>query len=176
MNCVLALHAYSEWKKAGGHGTFKYDGTPKPCPTRKQIVHNSLDMEKCCNLWKNVEDKVSSMLSYYKKILCNKWNHLMINWEWFLYFLASSYACSWSSDGSEARRYSCGEFSYSLVEMFYFNHFISLRKYLFADCWDCVKQTHRGFWKKIGYSQRKGKQSTCPKCVEKCIIDWVVPS
>ncbi|GJT98701.1 kinesin-like protein KIN-14I [Tanacetum coccineum] len=57
VNCVLALKSYGEWKKAGAHGTFKFDGNPKPSPERKQMVVNMLDMAKCGNLWKDVEDK-----------------------------------------------------------------------------------------------------------------------
>nr|XP_043625416.1 kinesin-like protein KIN-14I [Erigeron canadensis] len=57
VNCVLALMAYSEWKKAGAKGTFKFEGNPKPSTERKQMVCNSLDMDKCCDLWKEDKEK-----------------------------------------------------------------------------------------------------------------------
>lgn len=59
MNCVLALKAYGEWKKAGAIGKFKYLGNRKPTSKRKQMVYNSLDMNKCGNLWRKCE-KVSA--------------------------------------------------------------------------------------------------------------------
>ncbi|KAI3715549.1 hypothetical protein L6452_22535 [Arctium lappa] len=67
VNCVLALNSYSNWKKAGGNGSFKYDGNPKPSSKRKQIIRKSIDMDKC-DLWKDVKDKplhmrVSDLLS-----------------------------------------------------------------------------------------------------------------
>ncbi|KAI7727859.1 hypothetical protein M8C21_031371, partial [Ambrosia artemisiifolia] len=57
VNSVLALKAYSEWKRAGGHGTFRYVGNRRPSLKRKQMVCMSLDMNACDNLWKNCEDK-----------------------------------------------------------------------------------------------------------------------
>ncbi|XP_024962466.1 kinesin-like protein KIN-14G [Cynara cardunculus var. scolymus] len=56
VNCVLALNSYSNWKKEGGNGSFRYDGNPKASSKRKQIVRKSLDMDKC-DLWKDVKDK-----------------------------------------------------------------------------------------------------------------------
>ncbi|KAJ9538372.1 LOW QUALITY PROTEIN: hypothetical protein OSB04_031105, partial [Centaurea solstitialis] len=56
VNCILALNSYSNWKKSGGTGSFKFDGNPKPSPNRKQMVLKSLDMDKC-DLWKDVKDK-----------------------------------------------------------------------------------------------------------------------
>ncbi|KAI3682966.1 hypothetical protein L1987_83380 [Smallanthus sonchifolius] len=58
VNCVLALKAYSEWKKADGNGTFRYVGNRKPSSTRKQMVCKSLDMHTCRNLWKQSKDKI----------------------------------------------------------------------------------------------------------------------
>ncbi|KAI3682959.1 hypothetical protein L1987_83367 [Smallanthus sonchifolius] len=58
VNCVLALKAYSEWKKEGGNGTFRYVGNRKPSLKRKQMVCKSLDMHTCCNLWKQSKDKI----------------------------------------------------------------------------------------------------------------------
>ncbi|KAL8223936.1 hypothetical protein R6Q57_019411 [Mikania cordata] len=57
VNCVLALKAYSEWRKAGGNGTFRYVGNRKPSSKRKEMVCNSLDMAACGTLWKKVKDK-----------------------------------------------------------------------------------------------------------------------
>ncbi|KAL8242380.1 hypothetical protein R6Q59_012682, partial [Mikania micrantha] len=57
VNCVLALKAYSEWRRAGGNGTFRYVGNRKPSSKRKEMVCNSLDMAACGTLWKKVKDK-----------------------------------------------------------------------------------------------------------------------
>ncbi|KAJ0681730.1 putative minus-end-directed kinesin ATPase [Helianthus annuus] len=57
VNSVLALKAYSDWKKAGAHGTFRYIGNRKPSSKRKQMVCKSLDLNACCNLWKKCEEK-----------------------------------------------------------------------------------------------------------------------
>ncbi|KAD2393885.1 hypothetical protein E3N88_40862 [Mikania micrantha] len=57
VNCILALKAYNEWRKAGGNGTFRYVGNRKPSSKRKEIVCNSLDMAACGTLWKKVKDK-----------------------------------------------------------------------------------------------------------------------
>ncbi|XP_071716954.1 kinesin-like protein KIN-14I [Rutidosis leptorrhynchoides] len=57
VNCILALISYSEWKKAGGFGTFKYKGNPKPSTKRKEMVCKALDMDKCDELWKGFDDK-----------------------------------------------------------------------------------------------------------------------
>ena len=69
LNCVLALKSYGEWKKAGAHGTFKFEGNPKPSPERKQMVVNTLDMAKCGDLWKDVEDKVSTVSFLYAQTM-----------------------------------------------------------------------------------------------------------
>ncbi|KAD2393001.1 hypothetical protein E3N88_39978 [Mikania micrantha] len=57
VNCVLALKAYSEWRRTGGNGTFRYVGNRKPSSKRKEMVCNSLDMAACGTLWKKVKDK-----------------------------------------------------------------------------------------------------------------------
>ncbi|MFS7958849.1 hypothetical protein Hanom_Chr08g00683621 [Helianthus anomalus] len=58
VNSVLALKAYSDWKKAGANGSFRYTGNQKLSSKRKQMVCKSLDMNACCNLWKKCEEKV----------------------------------------------------------------------------------------------------------------------
>ncbi|KAK9070833.1 hypothetical protein SSX86_009401 [Deinandra increscens subsp. villosa] len=63
VNCVLALKAYSEWKKAGANGRFLYVGNRKPSSKRKQTVCNSLDMYTCDTLWMQVKDQFDNQVS-----------------------------------------------------------------------------------------------------------------
>ncbi|KAK1428152.1 hypothetical protein QVD17_16980 [Tagetes erecta] len=43
VNCVLALKSYSEWKQAGGHGTWRSGGTVKPSTPNKNLVRKNSD-------------------------------------------------------------------------------------------------------------------------------------
>ncbi|PWA89584.1 kinesin 4 [Artemisia annua] len=43
VNCILAMKSYSEWKKAGGHGTWKFGGNVKPVTSGKNFIRKNSD-------------------------------------------------------------------------------------------------------------------------------------
>lgn len=87
MACVLALKSFSDWKMAGGNGTWKYSGNFKTASStssagktvvRKNsepfmnsisrtssVSERSLDTEQCSDLGLDFSDMVSSCFTFF---------------------------------------------------------------------------------------------------------------